>query len=45
MSSQLSEIILEPDVVEAFPDSKSVNDSLRVLASIIQFRSKAHAAN
>jgi hypothetical protein len=32
-------ILLEPDVAEAFPDSKSVNDSLRALASIIQVRS------
>ena len=38
-------ILLEPDVAEAFPDSKSVNDSLRALASIIQVRSKALAAN
>ena len=36
---------LEPDVAEAFPDSKSVNDSLRALASIIQVRSKALATN
>ena len=35
----------EIDVAEAFPDSKSVNDSLRALASIIQVRSKALAAN
>jgi hypothetical protein len=38
-------ILLEPDVAEAFPDSKSVNDSLRALASIIQVRSKALATN
>lgn len=38
-------ILLEPDIAEAFPDSKSVNDSLRALASIIQVRSKALAAN
>ena len=31
-------ILLEPDVAEAFPDSKSINDSLRALASIIQVR-------
>jgi hypothetical protein len=37
-------ILLEPDIAEAFPDSKSVNDSLRALASIIQVRSKALAA-
>ena len=38
-------ILLEPDIAEAFPDSKSVNDSLRALASIIQARSKALAVN
>jgi len=38
-------ILLEPDVAETFPDSKSVNDSLRALASIIQVRSKALATN
>jgi hypothetical protein len=31
-------ILLEPDVAEAFPDLKSINDSLRALASIIQVR-------
>jgi hypothetical protein len=38
-------LLEEPDVAEAFPDSKSVNESLRALASIIQVRSKALAAN
>lgn len=38
-------ILLEPDVAEVFPDSKSVNDSLRTLAAIIQVRSKALATN
>lgn len=38
-------ILLEPDFTEAFPDSKSVNESLRAIASIIKVRSKALAAN
>jgi len=29
-------VILEPDVAEVFPDSKSVNDALRALAAIAQ---------
>jgi hypothetical protein len=27
-------VLLEPELVEAFPDSKSVNDALRVLLAI-----------
>jgi hypothetical protein len=27
-------VILEPDVAERFPDSKSVNDALRALAAV-----------
>ncbi len=27
-------ILLDPDVAEAFPDAKSVNDALRVLVSL-----------
>jgi hypothetical protein len=27
-------VLLDPDLVEAFPDSKSVNDALRALVSI-----------
>ena len=29
-------VILEPDVAEVFPDSKSVNEALRALAAIAQ---------
>lgn len=29
-------VILDPDVAEVFPTSKSVNDALRALASIIR---------
>lgn len=33
-------IVLAPDVAEAFPDSKSVNDALRALAHIIREQSR-----
>jgi len=39
-------VILEPDVAEVFPDSKSVNEALRALAAIAQRprkRSRARA--
>ena len=39
-------VILEPDVADVFPDSKSVNDALRALAAIAQRprkRSRARA--
>ncbi len=29
-------VLLEPDVAQVFPDSKSVNEALRALAKIIQ---------
>jgi hypothetical protein len=34
-------VVLDPDVAEFFPDHDSVNESLRSLASIIRRRSKA----
>lgn len=34
-------VVLDPDVVEDFPDSKSVNDALRALSAIIKRRSKS----
>ena len=33
-------VVLDPDVAKAFPDSKTVNDSLRVLADIIKLNKK-----
>ena len=35
-------IALEPDVAEAFPDSKSVNEALRALVKIAQRKAKVH---
>jgi hypothetical protein len=37
-------ILLEPEVAQAFPDSKSVNDALRALLSIAR-RAPAHKAS
>ena len=31
-------IVLDPDVAEVFPDSRSVNDALRALAAIVRRR-------
>ena len=31
-------VVLDPDVAEVFPDSKSVNKALRALAEIVQSR-------
>jgi len=36
-------VILDPDVAKVFPDSESVNDSLRALAEIIRRREKRGA--
>jgi len=36
-------VILDPDVAKIFPDSESVNDSLRALAEIIRRREKRGA--
>ena len=33
-------IILDPDVADLFPDSKSVNDALRVLVKVAQQKVK-----
>ena len=34
-------VLLDPDVASAFPDSKSVNDALRILVSIAERSKKA----
>src|SRR5687767_1959921 len=34
-------VLLEPDVAEAFPDAKTVNQALRALAKIAQTQAKA----
>jgi len=34
-------VLLEPDVAEAFPDAKTVNQALRALAKIAQNQAKA----
>ncbi len=34
-------VLLAPDVAKVFPDSESVNDSLRALAGIIRRRRKS----
>jgi hypothetical protein len=31
-------VVLDPDVAEVFPDSRSVNDALRALAEIVRRR-------
>ena len=34
-------VLLEPDVAEAFPDAKTVNQALRALAQVAQTQAKA----
>ena len=34
-------VLLEPDVAEAFPDAKTVNQALRALAKVAQTQAKA----
>jgi len=34
-------VVLDPDVAEVFPDSRSVNDALRALAAIVRSLSRA----
>ena len=37
-------VLLAPDVAKVFPDSESVNDSLRALAGIIRRRGRSFPA-
>jgi hypothetical protein len=37
-------VVLSPDVAEIFPDSRSVNEALRVLADLVRRRAKSTAA-
>ena len=34
-------VIIDPDIMDVFPDSKSVNEALRALATIIRARNTA----
>ena len=34
-------VVLDPDVAKAFPDAKTVNQSLRILAGIIKLNKKS----
>ena len=38
-------MLIDPDVLDVFPDAEAVNDALRALAAIIRERSKGEAGD
>jgi hypothetical protein len=38
-------VVIDPDVLDVFPDGKAVNEALRALAPVIRHQRKAAAAD